>query len=185
MINPESIVLPYGYKIEVVVTGLTFPSGVTFDEKGVPYVVEAGYSYGEVWTTPRLLRVDNGQVSTIAEGGKNGPWTGVAYHQGEFFIAEGGELQGGRILRVSSDGKTTIIADGLPTRGDHHTNGPAIGPDGQVYFGLGTATNSGIVGEDNLQFGWLKREPRSMISPVGLKMRGENYRTKDFLKGDG
>ncbi len=98
IINPESIVLPYGYKIEAVVTGLTFPSGVTFDDEGIPYVVEAGYSYGEVWTTPRLLRVDNGQVSTIAEGGKNGPWTGVAHHKGEFFIAEGGELRGERFF---------------------------------------------------------------------------------------
>lgn len=48
---------------------------------------------------------------------------------------------------------------GLPSRGDHHTNGPVIGPDGWLYFGQGTATNSGVVGEDNARFGWLARFP--------------------------
>src|SRR4051794_21099407 len=56
-INPADIELPPGYRIEAVARGLNFPTGVAFDDQGRPCVVEAGYSYGEVWTTPRLLRV--------------------------------------------------------------------------------------------------------------------------------
>lgn len=154
------IVVPQGYSVEVVATGLTFPTGVAFDDQGRPHVVEAGYSYGEVWTTPRLVRIESsGSLTPIASGARNGPWTGVAFSAGDFYIAEGGELEGGKILKVSPDGQTTVLIDRLPTMGDHHTNGPAIGPEGAVYFGLGTATNSGVVGEDNAQFGWLKRKP--------------------------
>jgi hypothetical protein len=39
--------------------GLTFPSGITFDDQGRVYVIETGYSYGEVWAVPRLLRVES------------------------------------------------------------------------------------------------------------------------------
>jgi hypothetical protein len=56
-IRAADIAVPAGYYIEPVATGLTFPAGVAFDDMGQVYVVEAGYSYGEAWATPRLLRV--------------------------------------------------------------------------------------------------------------------------------
>ena len=44
--------------------------------------------------------------------------------------------------------------------GDHHNNQIAFGPDGRLYFGQGTATNSGIVGQDNFYaFPWLALVP--------------------------
>ena len=185
-LSPADIVLPPGYRIEAVATGLTFPTGVAFDESGTPHVVEAGYSYGEVWTVPRLLRVERGSVTVVAAGGRNGPWTGVTRHAGSFYVAEGGELEGGGIIRIGDDGSMARILEHLPTRGDHHTNGPAPGPDGWLYFGLGSATNSAVVGEDNLKFGWLKRYPDYHDVPCAdLKLRGENYITKDLLKGKG
>src|SRR3954453_22321235 len=56
-IRAADIAVPAGYRIEPVATDLTFPAGVAFDDMGQVYVVEAGYSYGEAWVTPRLLRV--------------------------------------------------------------------------------------------------------------------------------
>ena len=95
-VNAEDVAVPKGYRIEVVATGLTFPTGVAFDRQNVPHVVEAGYSYGEVWTKPRLLRMQPAtQPSEIASGSDNGPWTGVAFAHGFFYIAEGGERHGG------------------------------------------------------------------------------------------
>jgi glucose/arabinose dehydrogenase len=64
--------------------------------------------------------------------------------------------------------------------GDHHTNGPALGPDGWIYFGQGTATNSGIVGEDNFKFGWLKRHPDFHDVPGhDITLTGESVETDD------
>ncbi len=184
-LNPADVGVPRGYRVEVVASGLTFPTGVAFDEKGVPHVVEAGYSYGEVFTTPRLLRVQpNGSVTEVARGEKNGPWTGVAYANGSFFVAEGGQLQGGRILRISSDGRITALVEKLPSYGDHHTNGPAIGRDGQIYFTVGVATNSGVVGEDNFQFGWLKRFPKFHDVPCrDVELAGRNFESPNVLDG--
>ena len=185
--STADVAVPAGYRIEVVVSGLTFPSGITFDGSGRPHVVETGYSYGEVWTTPRLLRIENdGRLTVIASGGKNGPWTGVTFHQASFYVAEGGQLEGGRILRISPDGRTTALAHDLPSQGDHHTNGPAIGSDGFVYFGQGTFTNSGVVGEENAEFGWLKRFPRLHdLACRDVTLAGENFTSGNPLSTGG
>jgi len=184
-LNAADVALPPGYRIEVVASGLTFPTGVAFDAQGRPHVVEAGYSYGEVFTTPRLLRIDGSTPVEVARGEKNGPWTGVAYANGAFYVAEGGQLQGGRILRIAPDGRITALVEKLPSHGDHHTNGPAIGPDGQIYFTVGVATNSGVVGEDNFQFGWLKRFPQFHDIPCrDIELNGHNFESRNVL-GDG
>ena len=88
--RPLDVVVPDGYQVEVVATGLTFPCGVTVDDVGNVYVVESGYSYGEVWTTPRLLRLEpGGGFTSVAEGEEgDGPWTGADWRDGAFYIAE-------------------------------------------------------------------------------------------------
>lgn len=181
----EDIAVPSGYRIEIVATGLTFPTGVAFDAQGKACVVESGYCYGEVWTTPQLLRIEaDGKATPIARGGDNGPWNGVTYSDGAFFVAEGGAKHGGRILRIGADGEIKRLAENLPSLGDHHTNGPIAGPDGLIYFGQGTATNSGVVGEDNASFGWLKRNPTFHDIPGGdVTLSGQNFTTRNPLEG--
>ncbi len=180
--DPGGVALPAGYRAEVVATGLTFPVGVAFDERSGVYVVESGYSYGEVWTTPRLLRIGVGGSPSVVATGENPPWNGVAYHEGNFYIAEGGEKEGGRILKVSADGKVVPLVSGLPSLGDHHTDGPAVGPDGWIYFGQGTATNSGVVGPDNADFGWLPRHPDFHDVPCrDVKLAGRNFASANPL----
>src|SRR5213595_1926261 len=39
--------VPAGYRVEVVLSGLTYPSSVEFDDAGNMYVAEAGYVYGD------------------------------------------------------------------------------------------------------------------------------------------
>jgi glucose/arabinose dehydrogenase len=184
-INPNDIAVPPGYKIEVITTNLTFPTGVAFDQEGRPCVVESGYAYGEVWTTPRLLRIErDGRQTVLAKGTRNGPWNGVSFHEGYFYVAEGGEWEGGRILKITSTGQTSVLVDGLPSLGDHHTDGPVMGPDGWLYFGQGTASNSGVIGEDNADFGWLKRHPSFHDIPGDdIVLAGLNFETKDFIHG--
>lgn len=182
-LDPGAIALPAGYRIELVAGGLTFPTGIAFDDAGRIHIVESGYSYGEVFTEPRLLRLGApGTPSVVASGQRGGPWTGVTFHQGNFYVADGNVLQGGRILRISPAGRIDTLLSDLPSLGDHHTNGPAIGPDGWLYFGQGTATNSGIVGRDSLEFGWLKRQPRFHDAPAqDITLTGENFESDDLL----
>src|SRR4051812_11206614 len=65
----SDVAVPAGYRIEAIASGLTFPTGVAFDAQGVAHVVEAGYSYGEDFTVPRLMRVDSGgRLVEVARG---------------------------------------------------------------------------------------------------------------------
>lgn len=183
IINTADVVLPEGFKIEMIADGLTFPTGITFDHKGDAFVIEAGYSYGEVFTKPRLLKLDQkGGVSEIyVDERNNGPWNGISFHNGNFYISEGGQLQGGKILKVSPEGKVSMLIENLPSVGDHHTNGLLI-HNNYIYFGQGTATNSAVVGNDNAMFGWLKRKPDFHDIPCrDVVLTGKNYETDNAL----
>jgi glucose/arabinose dehydrogenase len=183
--NTADIALPEGYMAEVVATGLNFPTAITFDEQGDPYVIEAGYSYGEIFTEPKLLKISNGKTSVVATGEKNGPWTGITYYKGNFYIAEGGQGEGGKILKVTANGRISALVKDLPGMADHHTNGPVIMND-HIYFGIGSATNAGVVGPDNADFGWLKRHPDLHDIPCDdITLSGVNFETDNPLTADG
>jgi len=185
IMNASEIAVPAGYKIEPVASGLSFPTAAAFDEAGNLYVLEAGYSYGEVWGEPKLLRVDaGGKTTVVAKGPRNGPWSGIAWYNGAFYVAEGGEMEGGRILKITKDGTVTSLISELPSMGDHHTNGPVI-KDGYIYFGQGTATNSSVVGPDNAEFGWLLRKKNFHDIPCkDLVLNGQNYTSANPLTDD-
>jgi glucose/arabinose dehydrogenase len=182
-LDPAAIAVPEGYRIEPIATGLTYPTSVTFDDQGTPYVIEAGYSYGEDFTEPRLLRINPDGSHTVVATGAHPPWTGVVFHQGAFYVAEGGTQGGGRIVRITPDGTLTPLVSGLPSLGDHHTNGPAIGPDGAVYFSVGTATNSGVVGPDSANaesINWMARAAEFHDIPCrDVILRGLNFSSPD------
>lgn len=186
-VQPADVALPAGYKITVVAIGLTFPTSITFDDTGIPYVVESGDSYGEVWAAPRLLKIQqDGALKEVARGMRNGPWTGAVHSKGSFYIAEGGQLGGGRVLRITPEGSITRLIENLHGKGDLHTNGPAIGPEGKIFFGQGTATNAGVVGEDNAKFGWLKRFAEFHDIPCrDVTLAGHNFTSADVVKGTG
>ncbi|MEF2277185.1 glucose dehydrogenase [Deinococcus sp. YIM 134068] len=181
-VRAADIAVPAGYRVEAVATGLNFPTAVAFDESGRPYVLEAGYSYGEVFGVPKLLRVEaNGSRTEIARG-QRPPWNGLDYANGTFFVGEGGEVGGGRIVKITREGAVTPLVENLPSLGDHHTNRPVVGRDGYVYFGQGTATNSAVVGPDNADYGWLKRHPEFHDTPCAdVTLAGRNFESDNPL----
>jgi glucose/arabinose dehydrogenase len=184
-ITPSDILLSPGYQIELIYDGLNFPSALTFDDHANLYVIETGYAYGEVWREPKLIRLDaNGTKTEIAKGSKNGPWTGLTFYNGNFYVSEGGQSEGGKILRISPKGEITTLVDNLPSMGDHHTNNLVI-KDDHIYFGQGTATNSGVVGPDNAEFGWLKRKKDFHDIPCSdIVVTGQNYESENIFTAD-
>jgi glucose/arabinose dehydrogenase len=178
----DAIALPDGYVIEVVARGLASPTGVAFDDDGRVYVVESGYVPKKDDGAPRILRVEPGAAPVeIVRAAGDGPWTGIAYHDGALYVADSSR-KNGRVLRVTLDGAIETLVDDLPSRGDHGVDGPAIGPDGAVYFAIGTATNSGVVGEDNREMGWLDRDPEFHDVPCeDVVLLGATFASRDLL----
>lgn len=171
-----------GYVLEQVASGLTYPTGVLFDDEGGVYVVEGGFTYGPAKGPARVLKVDGPRLSVVVDG-LQGPVTGALWHRGALYTVEGNPS--GRLARTVPGQGTESLVTGLRTFGDHYGSELALGPDGYLYFGVGVATNSGVVGWDNFVFGWLPQVPDGHDVPArDLRLVGENYWDLNWLAPD-
>ena len=180
--DPDDILLPAGYRAEVVATGFTAPVHACFGPGGEMYVTESGHKSE---SAPRIYRVDpatGGKQLVVEFGGEyaipSGAATGAVWHDGALYASVTD-----RVVRVdpSTRGITDIVTD-LPGRGDHQTNHPVIGPDGRLYWGQGCVTNMGVVGADNFGFEWLAKFPEQRDVPGGdVVLAGRNYDVPNVL----
>jgi glucose/arabinose dehydrogenase len=173
-----------GYRLERVLGGLTFPTSVTCDDRGNVWVVDGGFAYGPTIVPARILRLPGGGAAAaevVCADGLVGPVTGVLWHAGTLYVAHRQ-----RISVLQPDGTLRDILSGLPSLGDYQNNKLAVGLDGKLYFGQGTATNSGVVGVDNHRYGWLARHPDFCDVPAhDVILTGQNFTTPNPLAPDG
>ncbi len=170
-LNPRDIILPRGYSIEVFAQGIDAPSCFTFYKETDMLIAESGFFSGKA----DILRLSNGKFDVFAEGFEE-PITGVCYHGGKIYVTSFG-----KVTVVDPGGSKEVIIEGLPNSGDYWNSNVDFGPDGKLYFGQGTATNSGVVGTDNL---WVPDHPVLCDYPGAyLILRGQNYETKNMLIG--
>ena len=172
--------IPAGYKIEPVLWNLTLPSTVTFDDNGSMYVAEAGYSYGGFKPLPRILKMDqSGNITVLVDRQLNGPITDIEFNKknGVLYVSHRGIISA-----VDMGGRVKDLIVGLPSTGDHHNNQLAFGPDGRLYFGQGTVTNTGVVGDDNYAYEWLKTSPELHDIPgKDITLTGQNFESVNPL----
>jgi glucose/arabinose dehydrogenase len=160
--NASAAQVPPGYKVELVASGLTYPTSIAFDGAGGIYVAEAGYAYGDPIAPAQIVRIGRNGAKTVVASQLQGPVTDILWHRGRLYIS-----QKGKISRLEHNGRVRDLVTGLPSYGDHHTNQISVGPDGWIYFGQGTTTNSGIVGLDNaIPYLWMTMWPQMHDVPA-------------------
>jgi glucose/arabinose dehydrogenase len=138
-----------------VASGLTFPTSVAFDDAGSVYVAESGLALAGAAAGGRVLRVEKDGTLTCLKDGLRSPVNGLTHRGGTLYISEGGNPGRISLLRPET-GEWHPVLDGLPGGGNYHTNAAVFAPDGTLYFGQGSATNSGIVGPDTPQLSWAR-----------------------------
>ena len=168
-LNPGDISVPQGYKIEVFAHGLDTPIGMAFTEDGDVLIADDGLLSGN----PKVLLLSKGNFKIIAEG-FNVPITGITYRNKDIYVSHRGV-----ITIVKMDGAKQNIISGLPSYGDYCNNKVDFDKDGKMYFGQGTATNSGVVGVDNdwvFDCSFFHDQPGSYIM-----LNGQNFETPSML----
>lgn len=176
--------MPLEIAMRVVAGDLNFPTSLAFDSEGVPYVAESGLPLDGAPRGGRVLRLLSDGPRECLVRDLRAPVTGLVYHEGYFYVSEGGNP--GRISRLSRSGERETLLEGLPGFGNYHTNTVAIGPDGKMYFGQGAHTNSGIIGTDSLHLAWLGRLPHDPDIPgYNVRLTGWNAETIEELPGGG
>jgi glucose/arabinose dehydrogenase len=166
-------------RLELVSGNLSFPTSMTFDREGAMYVAESGLRFGAgesaggcIWK----IGSNGSNRSLIAEGFRP-PVNGLTFHKNSLYVSEGGNP--GRIIRLDLDDEMqTIVLDNLPGLGNYHTNMVTFSQDNKIYFSQGAMTNTGIVGLDAYEIGWLKRLPHNHDIPGNnIILTGVNIKT--------
>jgi glucose/arabinose dehydrogenase len=170
--------------LEVFADGLNFPTSLAPSGDGVCYVAESGLPFGGAPPGGRIWRLDSNSERTLLADNLRPPVNGLTLHDGHLYVSEGGHPA--RISRFNLDGggQTTIL-DNLPGPGNYHTNMVAFAPDGKLYFSQGAMTNTGIIGLDAYELGWLRRLPHGHDLPgYDIVLRGVNVETANPLSTD-
>ncbi|MGC6174831.1 PQQ-dependent sugar dehydrogenase [Lacrimispora sp. 38-1] len=168
-LNPADIYIVKGYGIEVFLENLNSPAGIVFDEEGSLYIADSGLSTGN----PQVLKLVNGEMELIAENFVI-PISGINYLNGVLYVSHRGF-----VTCIFKDGTRQNIIMGLPSNGDHYNGPVAFSPDYKIYFGQGTVTNSGVVGNDNE---WVPVSPL-LCDYTGdyVMLSGQNFATDNIL----
>src|SRR2546423_193147 len=144
--------------------------------RGNLYVAEGGYSYGDPMAPARILRVGKNGETRIFADQFTGPITGLLWNQGHLYVSHFG-----KVSVVESDGTTRHLVTGLPLSPAHPNSEVSIGPDGKLYFGVGSFSNAGVVGLDEVSpfLGLLFWPDMRDVPPVDLDLTGESFVTPE------
>ena len=167
--------------LAVVFDELSFPTSLAIGEDGSFYVAESGLAFDGAPPGGRIWRLGPNAERTLLVQNLRAPVNGLALHHGQLYVSEGGYP--GRISRFDLDGHSQkVILDNLPGQGNYHTNMVAFGQDGKLYFSQGALTNTGIIGLDAYELGWLRRLPHNYDLPgYDIVLKGVNIETPNPL----
>lgn len=167
-----------GYAVRKVADQFSAPVGVAVSDRGDVYVAEAGRSEG---TVPRVVRLGEGNKHTTLAADFPAALTGLTWHAGKLYVA----YTGGVDVLDPATGNHHPTLTRLPAQGDYPNGAVVFGPDGKLYFGIGSATNSGVVGLDNIRLGWVEKRPAIRDIPCkDVKVKGSNFSISNPLTKD-
>lgn len=178
----DDITVPDGYRAVRVVNGLNFPSAMTWDAAGNLYVLES-HTVPAPMLKPKIVRIaKSGAIDRVRLDGPNAPngdtAIGMTFHDGWLFFSHEQKDGTFSISRVRPDGGTVEpVVQRVPVTGDHDVNHLFFDREGTLYFGVGSATNSGVVASgDGVNQKWLAKHPDAHDIPCkDIKLTAQTF----------
>ena len=205
VIDRQYVEYPAGYELRRFATGLTAPTSVAFDADGTMYV--ASGVTGERGEEPRIWKFSptGGQPTLFyphdtgilpfelplqlpfprAGWHMYGPIGGMVVVNGTVIVTHHDENDLGVVTALDSKGGHKTLAAGFPAQGDYGLTDVAFNSlTKRVWFGLGTATNSGVVGLDNWAVSWVRNHPEVHDIPYhDVELLGYKFQTPNPMAG--
>ncbi|HEX4793049.1 MAG TPA: hypothetical protein VH370_04615 [Humisphaera sp.] len=181
VIDRKDVEYPADLELREFVSNLPNPTSIAVEPDGSLLV--AGGSPDEEPYIWRIRATDNHIESFYPRGRQLpfdlplggwrmfGPIGGMAVFRGEVYVSHRDENGFGVITAFNNNGDHRTVVAHLPAQGDFGVTDIAIqekgtGGEGKLFFGIGTATNSGVVGVDNWEAGWVVKHPEVCDIPL-------------------
>ncbi len=163
----DDIAVPDGYRAVRIVNGLNFPSAFTWDAAGNVYILES-HTVPAPMLKVKIVRVTPaGAIDAVRLEGADAPngetAIGLTFQDGWLYFSHEQKDATFSISRVRpAGGVVEAVLSGIPVAGDHDVNHLLFDKDGTLYFGVGSATNSGVVASgDPVNQKWLEKHPEA------------------------
>ena len=176
------ITVPDGFRAVRVVNGLNFPSAVAFGDDGTIYILES-HTVPAPMLKPKIVRVTkDGRIDCVNMTGADAPngetAIGLVFHDGWLYLSHEQKDGTFSISRVRpTGGNVEAVVRSVPVTGDHDVNHLAFDANGDLYFGVGSATNSGVVASgDPVNQKWLEKFPQTHDIPCkDIQLTGATF----------
>lgn len=136
----DKIILPSGFNIDIYAEGIDNPRQMAIGTKGTLFVGsrKAGKVYALI-DSNNDLQID--KIINVAS--KLFMPSGIAYHQGDLYVAEVNKIWRYPNIEASLPEipKPELVFDKLPNKSHHGWKFIAFGPDGQLYIPIGAPCN--------------------------------------------
>lgn len=195
VIDRKFVEYPAGYELRRYATGLTAPTCETFDTDGSLLVAEGKRGdEPQIWRFPAngskpvlvYPRARKFPFSFPHSGWQMyGPIGGMVVLEGKIIVTHRDENDMGVVTALDRDGGHKTLVAGLPAQGEHGLTDLAVNPvTGDLWFGCGSATNSGVVGLDDWAMGWVRDHPDVHDVPWhDIELLGYKFQTSNPLAG--
>jgi glucose/arabinose dehydrogenase len=192
-----SIQAPAGFRVVRVAEGLNYPSAMDWDDQGRLYVLQS-HSVPLPLTGVKIVRFESLggdparepiELELKGPGAPTGKVAvGLVFHEGYFYLSHEEKDGSWGVSRFHPEsGETEAVLRGLPTRGDHWVNHLVFDRAGTLYFGIGSATNSGVVSShDPVNGKWLSVRPDARDIPCrDLALTATSFTEDNKLTNEG
>lgn len=198
LIDRQFMEYPTGFGVKPIIVNLTAPTAICFDSQGTMFIAEGGGTIDDI--EPHIFAYrpsapPDKQVFNVYPIGRHIPFVKTGFQiYGPIggMVASGGKLYvthqtldgNGEVTAFGYDGSHTPVVADIPACGDYKMGDICADDNGRLYFSVGAATNSGVVGLDNWQVGWVANHPEFCDVPyIPLKLQGYRFNSDNPLAG--